>query len=225
MKILCIGSHPDDVELSMGGAILRMVRANHEVVVLDLSNGEPTPFGSVETRKKESKKASEIMGIRRFELDFPNRFIMDSIDGRKKIAAFIRTVQPEILFTHFEFDSHPDHTECCKLIEGARFYSKLSNSDIPGEPFYPRKILYYFPNHIKLDIHPSFCVDIGDFVEKKKQILECYESQFIKNGNGRVIEECILANRYFGQRIGKLSAEPFHSRETLDVIELAGLFA
>ncbi|MBE7411904.1 MAG: PIG-L family deacetylase [Leptospiraceae bacterium] len=225
MKILCVGSHPDDVELSMGGTILRMLKNRHEVTILDLSNGEPTPFGSIETRKKESRKASDLLGVKRIELDFPNRFILDTVEGRKKIAEIFREVRPEIIFTHYEFDSHPDHTECCKLVEASKFYSKLSKSDISGEPFFPKKILYYFPNHIKLNIHPSFLVDIGDFLDKKKEIMECYESQFIKNGNGRVIDEFILLNRYFGLRIGKLAAEPFFSRESLDITELSILFS
>ncbi len=224
MKILCIGAHPDDVELSMSGSIIRMLKAGHDVSLLDLSNGEPTPFGSIETRKNESMSAARILGVRRIELDFPNRYIFDSVDGRKKIAFIIRQVRPEWIFTHFEFDSHPDHTEACKLTEGARFYSKLTNSDIGGEPFYPKKIIYYFPNHIKLDIQPSFCVDIDEFADTKKKILECYQSQFIKNGNGKVIDDCFIANRYFGNRIGKKFAEPFYSRESLDIVELSELF-
>ncbi|MCE9499910.1 MAG: PIG-L family deacetylase [Leptospira sp.] len=225
INVVCVGAHPDDVELSMGGTVLRMVEAGHNVTLVDLSNGEPTPFGSVETRKKESDSAAKTLGVSRITMDLPNRFIEDTIESRKKLAGVFRQLKCEYIFTHFEFDSHPDHVVACRLTEAARFYSKLTNSDIPGEPFFPAKIFHYFPNHIKLSLEPSFCVDITGFTDKKKAALECYNSQFIRNGNGKVIEDTITSNRYFGLRINKTAAEPFYQRDTPDIMELAGLFS
>jgi LmbE family N-acetylglucosaminyl deacetylase len=50
MNILVIGPHPDDQELGMGGAIARLASQGHDVMLLDMTNGEPTPHGSPETR-------------------------------------------------------------------------------------------------------------------------------------------------------------------------------
>ena len=59
MNIACVGSHPDDIELAMGGTILRMKQKGHRIVLLDLSDGEPTPYGSVEIRKIERMKSDK----------------------------------------------------------------------------------------------------------------------------------------------------------------------
>ncbi len=223
-KIVCIGAHPDDVELSMGGTIEVLKKVGHEILLLDLTNGEPTPFGSIEIRKEESNKAKNILGVERITLDIPNRYIEDSIINRIKISEVFREFKPEYIFTHYEFDSHPDHIAASKLTDAAKFYSKLTKCEIKGEPFFPKKVLYYFPNHIKLNLEPSFIVDISEFMEIKKKVLECYESQFIKKGSGVLIEETKEINRYFGIRIGVEYGEAFYSRETIAIREFAKIF-
>ena len=58
-SIVVVGPHPDDQELGMGGTIARLARQGHAVHLIDMTNGEPTPFGSVETRAKESAAAAK----------------------------------------------------------------------------------------------------------------------------------------------------------------------
>lgn len=224
MRIACIGSHPDDVELAMGGTIFLLKKHNHKILLIDLTNGEPTPFGDIETRKRESTKAAEIMNVDRITLTQPNRYLQDTIEARKELAKVFREFKPDLLFTHYEFDVHPDHKAANSITEAARFYSKLTKSDIPGEPFFPKKILYYFPNHVQIQLLPSFCADITDYIEHKEKVLKTYESQFIKSGKMSMIEELMETNRYYGIRIGALFAEPFYSRETLNINFLSKLF-
>ncbi|MDX1958515.1 MAG: PIG-L family deacetylase [Leptospiraceae bacterium] len=224
MKIVCIGAHPDDVELAMGGTVALLTNLGHEVTILDLSNGEPTPCGDVETRAMESSQAAKLLGVKRITLDNPNRFIFDTIEARKKLATVFRELRPELIFTHYEFDFHPDHVESSALTEAGRFYSKLSKSDIEGEPFFPEKILYYFPNHVYLNLHPSFLVNISEFIETKEKVMNCYHSQFIKKGNGIMIKNCIDVNRYYGIRIGADYAEPFYSKTSVDICYFSNLF-
>jgi len=141
-----------------------------------------------------------------------------------KIAEVLRQIRCRYIFTHYEYDDHPDHVAVCKIVEAARFYAKLTKSEIRGEPFYPEKILYFFPNHISLNIHPSFLVDISEFLSRKKDVLSCYESQFFRKGKGEHIDNIILANKHLGFRIHKQAAEPFYSRDAIDITELAELF-
>ncbi|MCX7999491.1 MAG: PIG-L family deacetylase [Leptospiraceae bacterium] len=217
MRIACVGAHPDDVELSMGGSILLFRSLGHEVLLIDLTNGEPTPFGSEEIRKKESEKAALILDVKRQTLSFQNRFLFDEVQVRKELAKIFREFQPTIIFTHYEYDIHPDHIAASKITEGARFYSKLTKSDIQGEPFFPSQIVYYFPNHTHINLMPSFCIDITQYISKKKEVLKCYESQFLKKGKGEVIEKSIAVNRYYGIRIQTEYAEPFFLRETINL--------
>lgn len=213
IKIMCVGAHPDDVEMGMGGTVALLVHGGYEVLLLDLTNGEPTPFGSPEIRKKESEESANILGVKRITLDLPNRYLEDSIENRKKIAAVIREFKPQYIFAPYFEDAHPDHIAASKLVDAARFYAKLTKSDIPGEPFFPKRIIYYFPIHIRLRIQPSFLIDISKYLEKKKQAIYCYKSQFVVPKREDVIKKLILENQYWGLLAYTEAAEPFYQKE------------
>ena len=46
-RIVVVGPHPDDQELGMGGTIVRLARQGHHVLLLDMTNGEPTPLANL----------------------------------------------------------------------------------------------------------------------------------------------------------------------------------
>ena len=104
-----------------------------------------------------------------------------TLEHRRALAAVFRRVRPRLLFAPYWEDAHPDHTAATKLVEDARFWSKLSKSDIPGEPFHPSRILYYFSVHLKIVERPSFLVDVSDQHEAKLAALRCYRSQLVDN--------------------------------------------
>ena len=136
---MCVGAHPDDVEMGMGGTVALLVDQGYDVLILDLTNGEPTPYGSPEIRKKESEEAAKVLGVKRITLDLPNRYLEDIIENRKKIAAIIRDFRPKYIFAPYFEDAHPDHIAASKLVDASRFYAKLTKSDIPGEPFFQKR--------------------------------------------------------------------------------------
>src|SRR3954469_18915375 len=86
-SILIIGPHPDDQELGMGGTIIRLAAQGHKVHIVDMTNGEPTPRGSVETRAKESAAAAKVMGVGRTLLGLTNREVVHDLQSRHKLAA------------------------------------------------------------------------------------------------------------------------------------------
>lgn len=213
-SILVIGPHPDDQELGMGGTIIRLASQGHRVHLVDMTNGEPTPLGSVETRAKESAAAAKIMGVERTLLDLPNRQVVHDVPSRHKLAAVIRKHQADILFIPFRVDAHPDHMAVTRIAEDARFDAKLSKTDIPGQPCYPKRIIYYFCTHLRMNFVPSFLIDISEQIETKMSALRAYESQFIQNSSG-VPEMVKTMNAYFGSRIGTAYAEAFFTYEAL----------
>jgi len=78
VDILAIAAHPDDVELTCGGTIIKMAQAGYRVGVLDLTAGESGSRGSVALRTRESDRASEVMGItHRENLGLPDAGIED----------------------------------------------------------------------------------------------------------------------------------------------------
>ncbi|MCB1168036.1 MAG: PIG-L family deacetylase [Leptospiraceae bacterium] len=213
LRILCMGAHPDDVELGMGGTVASLVRRKHEVLILDLTNGEPTPHGSPEIRARESKAAAKALGAPRKTLDMPNRYLEETIENRKKLAAEIRAFRPDYLFSPYPVDAHPDHIAAGQLAESSRFYAKLTKSDIPGEPHFPRRVIYYFPVHIRLRIEPSFVFDMSDTLEQKRKAILNYESQFKAGKKEHIIDSVLNENRYWGFQAGVEAAEPFFQRE------------
>src|SRR5436305_14355237 len=96
---------------------------------------------------------------------------------RQALATVFRKGRPRLLFAPFWEDAHPDHAAATKLVEDARFWSKLSKSDIPGEPFHPARVLYYFSVHLRIVERPSFLVDISDQVGAKLDSMRAYRSQ------------------------------------------------
>ena len=134
MKILVVGPHPDDQELGMGGTIARLAHEGHDILLLDMTNGEPTPYGDPETRAREAAQAADILGVRRRNLGLPNRFVEHSIEARHAVAGAIREEQAEVVFLPYFEDAHPDHVATTRIVEDARFDAKLSKIDLPGEP-------------------------------------------------------------------------------------------
>jgi bacillithiol biosynthesis deacetylase BshB1 len=224
---LVISPHPDDAEIAMGGTIASLVQQGVRVVVADLTNGEPTPYGSVEKRAQESAVASKILGVsERRLLTLKNREVFDTVENRSLVAALIREIRPHLLFGPYGDDVHPDHVQAAALVESARFYAKFVKSDLPHAPWYPRKHLHFFSTHIKVRFHPSFIFDISAHLDAKMAAIEAYESQFVAHeGNRRRLEEIRAEALYWGHQVGASAGEPFVCREAIKVASSSALFS
>jgi bacillithiol biosynthesis deacetylase BshB1 len=227
LDVLVVAPHPDDAELGMAGAILRFKAEGFRVGVLDLTTGEPTPYGSPELRVQETAAATEILGLDwRHNLGLVNRSLEPTLEARRQLAGVFRTMRPKWIFAPYWVDAHPDHVAATQLIEAARFWAKLSKSDLPGEPFFPSRIYYYFCVHLRQVVAPSFVLDITPYWEQKLAAIRCYESQFI---TGRPTDPPTFLDRqrdvaaYWGDMIGVRYAEPFATREPLGLSSLKSL--
>lgn len=219
LDVLAVGAHPDDVEIGMGGAIGSFLQSGLKVGILDLTNGEPTPFGSPEERAEETAKASAALGVTyRKTLPLPNRELQDTLEARRMVAEVFRQWRPKTLFIHYWEDAHPDHVAANRLCEAARFYAKLTKTDMAGEPFYPSRIFYFFSNHLQ-GLHPqtSFILDVTEHMDAKMAAVKSYYSQFEKGRpGGEAFYDMVRArNAYWGSLIGTQYGEPFASREQL----------
>jgi bacillithiol biosynthesis deacetylase BshB1 len=227
LDILVIAPHPDDAELGMGGAILKFKAEGRRVGILDLTDGEPTPHGSPEIRRRETDAATKVLGVDwRENLGLPNRRLEASLDARAKLASVIRRVRPTWLFAPYWVDAHPDHVAATELVEAARFWSKLTKSDLEGEPFHPRRIYNYYCVHLRLAPQPAFVLDISEHWDEKLAAIRCYESQFIA---GRPTEPPTFLDQlrdeaaYWGKTIGARYGEPFTCREPIGLASMATL--
>ena len=227
LDVLIIAAHPDDAELGMAGAILKFKSEGLRVGVLDLTSGEPTPHGSLEIRAAETAAATEILGLDwRDNLGLPNRSLQPTLEAREKLAGVIRQQRPRWLFAPYWEDAHPDHLAATELVDAARFWSKLSKTDMPGEPFHPERIYNYYCVHLKLAPQPAFVLDISAEWEKKLASIQCYESQFITGRQAQprsFIDNLTPEAAYWGKTIGVEYGEPFTCREPLGMTSMAGL--
>ncbi len=101
------------------------------------------------------------------------------MEARAKLAAVFRLQRPRWIFAPYWVDAHPDHVAATELIEAARFWSKLTKTDMPGEPFYPQRIFYYYCVHLRIIPQPAFMLDISRYWPRKQAALECYRSQLV----------------------------------------------
>lgn len=227
LDYLVVASHPDDAELGMGGTIALLMAEGHQVGVLDLTNGEPTPHGDLETRQKETAAASAVLGLAwRGNLGLPNRRLEHTLEARHKLAEVLRTLRPRIVFGHYWEDSHPDHVAASSLTDAARFWAKLTKSDLAGSPHFPERILYYFSVHLRIQPQPSFVVDVSKHIDAKMHALACYHSQFIagRPQTPPTILDNVRDNaRHWGWAINAAYGEPFVVRESVGLRSLRDL--
>lgn len=224
--VMVIASHPDDAELGMGGTIAALSADGHKVIVVDLTDGEPTPYGSPEIRRAEAQAAGSALKLtERITLDVKNREVTDSVENRSKVASLIRLHKPDLLFTHYWEDSHPDHVQATMLSDAARFYAKFVKTEMPHAPHFPRKVLYYFGIHLRPKVLPSFIFDISPHLDTKLASVGAYHSQFGPHTSNHAIPERLrLDAAYWGSQIGVQYGEPFVTREHVGIRSARGLF-
>ena len=224
LDLLVVAAHPDDAEISVGGVILSSVAAGRRVGVLELTNGEPTPKGTVERRAAETAAATEVLGVTwRGNLGLPNRSLQADLPARQQLAEVFRLTRPAVILAPYWEDAHPDHVAASQLVDDARFWSKLSKTEMVGERFWPPRLYYYFSIHLRIHPRPSFVFDISDCIDAKMQAIGCYQSQVIEGRSTEfptVLDDIRDCARYWGWSIGRNYGEPLMSREEIGVSAL-----
>jgi len=219
VEYLVVAPHPDDAELGMGGTIINLLAAGKRLAVLDLTSGEPTPFGTSAKRRRETAAASAALGLTlRLNLGLPNRTLEATLAARVKVAEVYRTLRPRVLFIPYWRDAHPDHLAASRLATEARFHAKLTKTRMKGEPHYAARVIYYYCTHLRTHDDVAFVVDVSGEFPTKVRAMECYKSQFFEHrgeGAGAVLRYVADANRFWGQQINRSYGEPFAVQETL----------
>ncbi len=227
LDVLVVAPHPDDAEISVGGTILRCKQQGLRVGVIELTNGEPTPNGTPAIRTKETQAATEVLGLDwRENLGLTNRSLEHNLESRCALASVFRLTRPTTILAPYWEDAHPDHVAASQLVDAARFWAKLSKTDMPGEPFWPPRLLYFWSIHLRIHPKPAFVFDISDVIEQKMQAVRSYESQMLTNRSQQfptILDDIQDRARYWGWTIGKAYAEPFASREEIGLSDFGAL--
>ena len=181
LDILAFGAHPDDVELSCSGAILKNIALGKKVGIIDLTQGELGTRGTAAIRAKEAANAAKLMGVSfRENLKMADGFFQNDKKHQLAVIKKIRQYQPDVVLANALEDRHPDHGRGAKLVADACFLAGLVkiSTTLNGkkqQPWRPTAV-YHYIQYRKLK--PDFAVDISAFMEKRMEAIQAYTSQF-----------------------------------------------
>ncbi|MBS4022180.1 MAG: bacillithiol biosynthesis deacetylase BshB1 [Dethiobacter sp.] len=176
LDILAFGAHPDDVEIGVGGTLIKHAAMGYKCGIVDLTAGEAASNGTPEIRRKEALKAAGIMGMAvRDNLGLPDARLQVDEESLRAVIEVVRRYRPKVVITPYHRDRHPDHIRASQLVREAAHLSGLHRWPADGEPHRPPVIAQYF---LAVFEEPSFIVDISEYYVKKMGALAAHESQF-----------------------------------------------
>lgn len=209
--------HPDDLEITCGGTIARLVKLGYRVGVVHMTDGEPTPLGTPEQRARETAEAAGILGVTHIEtLKLTNRELMDGPAARYAVATVFRRFKPRIIvgMAGRTPGASPDHYQAQLIFEASRFYSQLTKWDDRFGGTKPHRIdwLWYRPVLISAEIahwHATFVVDTSDVIDVKLAAISAYKSQFPPERLERLLHRIRSADASEGGKCGYAYGELF----------------
>lgn len=181
LDILAFAAHPDDIELSCSGTLMKHIADGKKVGIIDLTQGELGSRGTVETRYSEAQEASMIMGIDvRVNLKMADGFFEINEENKRLIIEQIRRFKPSIVLANAVEDRHPDHGRAAQLVSEACFLAGLRKIETTWEGqlqtiHRPKAVYHYIQDHY---IKPDFVVDVSEYMIRKLQAIEAYKTQF-----------------------------------------------
>jgi bacillithiol biosynthesis deacetylase BshB1 len=226
VDILAIFAHPDDVELAVGGTLLKTKHLGYRTGALDVTKGEMGTRGTLEGRAAEAEEAARILKLDiRENLGLPDGHVFVDDTTRTKLVRVLRRLKPKVVLTHQDGDPHPDHNHIVQLVrESARLASMYKYDEETGSEKIEVPIIAH--NIFSRNVLPSFVVDISDFLEEKMSAIRAHRSQFYDPASSEpetrlsskeFLSQLESRSRHFGTLIGVAAGEPFYVREALNI--------
>lgn len=239
IALIAFSPHPDDAEIFCGGLLLSSKARGYSTGIIDLTRGEMSSRGDLETRSKESAAAGKLLGLAlRENLELPDGGIgiesaVSLAEQARRIVRAIRRHRPEVILAPYWQDRHPDHPAASGLLSRSVFSAGLIKYDCgePGlAPYTPRQVLYY---QLRAEFNPSFIVDISAVAADKYKAIDCYQSQVIPPAPGSASTETLIGSelnrsslrardQYYGALIGTAAGEPYKTREAVALADPIG---
>ena len=229
LDVLAIAAHPDDVEQTCGGTLLKMAEAGYRTGILDLTAGDMGTRGTPETRIEESERAGTILRASwRCNCRFPDAKLENTLRYRTALAGFIRRLRPRTVIIPYWEGRHPDHYRACEIAYEGCFLAGLKKLDAETEPWRPQKVIYA---SLYANVKPSFVVDISAQFDRRMESLFAYTSQYGEQADGaglfptqaEIRERLAAIARFYGNQIGVKYGEPFVVKETMRVDDVVAL--
>ena len=226
VDILAVFAHPDDMELTVGGTLLKMKSLGYKTGALDVTSGEMGTRGTREGRAEEANAAANILKLDlRENLGLPDGHVFADDESRTRLVRVLRRLKPKVVLTHQDGDPHPDHNHIVQLVrESARLASMRKYDEDFGQERANVPIVAH--NVFSRRTVPSFIIDISEYLELKMESIKAHRSQFYnpqsnepetRLTNKAFLDELENRSRYFGSLIGAAAGEPFFVREALNI--------
>ncbi len=231
VDLLAIAAHPDDVELTCGGTLVRAAQTGYRTGIVDLTKGETGTRGTPELREHEAAKAAEVMGVScRVNAGLPDARLLNTDDTRRTVVEMIRAFRPHSVILPFPVGRHPDHRIASELGRDACFLAGLANYAAGGKAHRPHKVIYSLA-YREDPVKPTFVVDISDAFDTKLAAIRCYASQFETADSageifptGQHLYELVRTqNAHYGSLIRTAYGEPFMTHETVRVDDVISM--
>ena len=206
--VLAFGAHPDDVELSAGGTIAKMVSEGLKVCLVDLTQGELGTRGSADLRMSEAEEAAKILGVdERINLGLKDGFFQCDEASLLEVVRVIRKYRPKVVLANALDDRHPDHGKGAELVYQASFLSGLIKCELKGEGsslevHRPDAVYHYIQDYQRV---ADIVVDISGFEEVKMNSILAYKSQFF-DPNSKAPQTPISSPEFLAHITGRSSS-------------------
>lgn len=226
INILAVFAHPDDMELCVGGTLLKMKSLGYTTGALEVTRGEMGTRGTPQIRAAEAQEAARILQLDvRENLELSDGHVFVDDNARTKLVRVLRRLKPKVILTHQTDDPHPDHHHIAQLVRESARLASMQKYD--GEFGQERvKVPIVAHNIFSQRVVPSFVVDISEFLEQKMEAIMAHRSQFhnphsnepeTRLTSKQFLVELESRSRHFGSLIGVVAGEPFFVREMLNV--------
>lgn len=232
VDLIFFGAHPDDIELSCGGTIVKSVNDGLRVGIIELTRGELGTRGTPKVRRREALKAAGILGARfREQLDFGDGSMRTGRDEELQIIEIVRRCRPHLVFSMWPDDRHPDHIRTGKLVTEASFYSGLRALETGLPAHRPQATIYYPQNYL---VTPSFVVDVTKTWKTKMRAIAAFKSQFYDPkskepptfiADKKFLEMIEARGRHFGALIGVDYGEAFMTKQPPKVDDVIAAYS
>lgn len=226
VDVLAIAAHPDDIEQTCGGALLRAADQGYRTGAIDLTAGEMGSRGTPETRLEEAAQAAAVLRLsHRSNMRFPDTRLLNTTEYREKLALEIRRLRPRMVILPWGEARHPDHAHASAIGFDACFLAGLRKLDAETDAARPYKVIYA---SMYSKITPSFVVDISPWYERRMQSLFCYKSQYGAQSSSsdlfpdepEIRERLAGIARYYGNLIGVRYGEPYMVKEIMRIDDI-----
>lgn len=176
VDVLAVSAHPDDVELTCGGTLAKLVAAGRTFGIVDLTRGEMGTRGTAEQRDREAREAAAILGATfRRTLDFGDGGLRTGRAEELALVEEIRRARPRLLFAPFPEDRHPDHARAGRLAADAAYYAGLRRLETAHPAHRPQQVLFFSTMY---EHRPDFVVDVTATHAVKMRAIRAFASQF-----------------------------------------------